>query len=94
MEYRGRRTDMRRSETCNVMVIHRPPAIRDDVIKHATGGNVVLRQYVIANVSSALPLRRQKLHPIQGPVRNGLPIRTAIFHMIPHAEGDPQQLVA
>ena len=75
-----------------MVVVHRPPAIGDEVVETSLSAYVVLRQDVIAHVAAAFALARQETHPFQHPVLGS--VITAILDVIPDTEGHLEQVVA
>ncbi len=75
-----------------VVVVHRPAAVRDDVVEAAARQDVILRQDVIAHVADVLALAGQAADPLQ------LPALAAAIRVIldvgPDAVADLEQLVA
>jgi len=74
-----------------VMIVHGPPAIRDDVRKGPPRLNVALGDDVVSDVAAALALAGQEPDPVQNPVLRA--VVAAVLHMIPYAVDDLEQVV-
>ena len=74
------------------MIVHRPAAEGDQVLKLTLCLNVMLGQHVVADVAAALTLAGQEADPFQLPI---LCVMVAVvLDVIPDAEGDLEQIVA
>ena len=78
----GRFADM--TEACRIVVIHRPTAVADNIVKFPAALHIVLRQNVRTDVSAAFTLARQKADPFKLPVV--CIVISAVFDVIPNAE--------
>ncbi len=74
------------------MVVDGPAAIGHRVGEDPVGQDVVLRQYVVAHQTAALPDAGEHAHPVQVVVLR--PVVPAVFQVVPHAVNAPHQLVA
>ena len=74
------------------VVVYLPAAVCDLVGELSAVFNIVLREYVIAYVAAALALAGQEADKVKLPIFGA--VVAAVFHVIPDAEGDLQQLVA
>ena len=79
-------------EAAGQVVVYLPAAVSYGVGELTSCFNVVLRDYVIANVSAAFALSRQETDEIKLPVVSA--VVALVFDVVPNAEGDLEQLVA
>ena len=78
-----------------MMIVHRPAAVRDDVIEITARAHVVLREDVIADVTTVLALAGQGTDPFQRPIRQAEhAFGCVVFDVIPHAVADLHQFIA
>ena len=78
--------------TTGMVVIHRPTAIRHEVIKSAFSPDIVLGEYVVTNIATALSFPRQKTYPFKRPIVRS--VVTLIFDVVPDAKGDFEKFIA
>ena len=79
------------TETGGVVIVHRPAAVSDYIIKTAAAFHIMLIEQMIPHITAALPFARQETDPIQSPVI-GIVV-AVIFDMIPNTEGHFEQFI-
>ena len=73
------------------MIVHSPACIRHGIGKLTLAVHVILRDHVFADIAAAFALTGHKADPFQLPVFHA--VVAVIFHVIPHAVADLEQLV-
>ena len=72
-------------EALGVMIIHRPAAVCDYVVKSAFGVDVVLCEDMLTYVAHGFSFAGQEADPLKLPVL--LAVIASVFDMVPYTEG-------
>ena len=88
MENGGRIPEAGGMKARRVVIVHRPAAVGDQVVKPAFRLHLALAEHVVAEVPAALPLAGKELQPLQRPVIRA--VRTAVLDVVPHPQRNTQ----
>ena len=79
------------AEAAGQVIVDLPAAVGHGIGENGMVFHVVLVEDIVAHVPAAFPLAGQEAHPFQLPVLGS--VVALVFHMIPHAKGNLEQLV-